>query len=832
MRDGRWDRLGALLEELLGLPASERAAFLAGLDGDDAPLAAELRSLADASSGRGAFDGLLDDVSAPSVLRLLRLDAGHRLGPYRVEREVGSGGMATVYLAADTRHGRSVAIKVLRPEIAATLGVDRFRREIEIASGLSHPHVLPVFDSGESDGILYYVMPYVEGESLRDRLMAAGRLPIDEAIRITDQVASALAYAHGRGIVHRDIKPENILLTGDRAVVADFGIARALARAGDDRLTRTGATVGTCAYMSPEQARGEDGLDGRGDVYSLGCVLYEMVLGRPPYDGPTPAAVMALHMSAPAPRLRAGDPRVPLFVDRAVGRAMAKDPRDRFRGAGELAAALTTGRVVSRLGRRQRGRWVRGIAAAVVLLVAGSLLPPLSPGREPERVAVLPLANLSNEEPYLIEGVHEALISELGHLGVPVIARASTVRYGDAPRAIREVAEELDVDRVVEGSLFRSGDSLEIRVRMYSGGTEEELWSGVYDGDLPNVVGMYRAFARALASEIEVTLSPGTARRLGRATQVDPVVYQAYLRGMHLLNQSTEEAFSQALAHFHRAVADNPADPYAHAGLALAYITLAHGPAPPPDALHTARAAAERAVRIDPDLAEGWAALADIRTYLLWDWEGAEAAFRRAIELNPSLAMNHYHYAWYLALFGRREEAIAAHERARDLDPLTPLHTVWLPGLLHFMGDPAGALEGARALIPDYPDNATIHYVRGIAAAELGLHEEAIRALERAVAINARWEGALGRAYALAGRLDEARAIATRLEAEPTAWNAFALAELHTALGDRDAAFRWLAYEPPHGWLPWARIVPSLEPLRDDPRFAALLRRLNFVGAD
>ena len=264
-------------------------------------------------------------------------------------------------------------------------------------------------------------------------------------------------------------------------------------------------------------------------------------------------------------------------------------------------------------------------------------------------------------------------------------------------------------------------------------------------------------------------------------------------------------------------------------GLAFAYITLAHGPAPPPDALHHARAAAERAVRLDSTLAEGWAALADIRTYLTWEWEGAEEAFDRANALNPSMAMNHYHRAWYLALFGRAEEAIASHERARELDPLTPLHTVWMPGLYYYLGMKERALKEARVVAQRYPDNATALYTLGLAAAELGEYDEAITAHRRAAAINPRWKGALGRSYAVAGRTNEAHAIVAELEAEPTSWNAYAVAEIHTALGNFDEAFRWLAFEPAHGWLPWTRISPTFAPLRTDQRFEDLMRRLNFV---
>ena len=293
---------------------------------------------------------------------------------YSIERELGSGGMATVYLAEDLKHHRQVAIKVLRPELAASLGVERFVREIEIAAKLTHPHILPLFDSGEADGFLYYVMPFIEGESLRERLDHEGKLDIKEAIRLTDQVASALSHAHERGLVHRDIKPENILLAGDQAIVADFGIARAVQVAGGERLTGTGLAIGTPAYMSPEQAVGDKDIDPRSDVYALGCVVHEMVSGQAPFEGATPQELLAKHAVDTVPSLRTRDPTIPLFLERAVARALAKDPADRFQSASAFADTLTSEMVVARVGRR---RWPRrvmaGAGAAVVLVAAWAL---------------------------------------------------------------------------------------------------------------------------------------------------------------------------------------------------------------------------------------------------------------------------------------------------------------------------------------------------------------------------------------------------------------------------------------------------------------------------
>jgi TolB-like protein/tRNA A-37 threonylcarbamoyl transferase component Bud32 len=751
---------------------------------------------------------------------------------YRIERELGAGGMATVYLAEDIKHRRRVAIKVLRPELSATLGPERFVREIEIAANLTHPHILPLFDSGEADGFLYYVMPYIEGESLRERLQREGKLAVDEAIRLTDQVASALSYAHQRGVVHRDIKPENILLAGDQAIVADFGIARAVQVAGGERLTGTGLAVGTPAYMSPEQAYGSEPLDARSDVYSLGCVVYEMVSGGAPFEGPTPQALLAKHAADTVPSLRTSDPEIPLFVDRAVERALAKDPADRFPTASEFAAALTSGITVPRVRTRHTRRGVvMGVAGAVlVVLVVWGLTTLLAGGRI-ERLAVLPLTDYSGdpEQEFLAAGVHEALIAELGRLDLSVTARATMAQYRDTDKAISEIARELGVDGVIEGSVFRGGDSLEIAARLYDA-DEQEIWNGTFDGVLSNVVALYRGFARAIAGEIQLSLRPVDQARLGDTRAVNPAVYEAYLRGMHVLNNATtSEDFENAVGYFEAAVEQNPADPLAYTGLAFCYISLGHDFMDPrPEVWPRARAAAERALRLDSTLAEAWAALAVYKTYTERDWEGAELAFRRAHELNPSLADNHYHYAWFLGMLGRVDEALAEHRRAQELDPLSPGHTVWIPALYFAGGDYERALREARINAEQYPQDIGALYVSGLSAARLGLYEEAIAAHEEMAAL---WEGMipiLGHTYAEAGRTDDAQHIVRELEAQPpTPWHAHGLANIHAALGNRDEALRWLEFEPLHHWVVWSATIGQWEAYREEPRFLAVMRRLN-----
>lgn len=754
-------------------------------------------------------------------------------GRYAVESEIGRGGMATVFLAEDLRHERKVAIKVLHPALAASLGTDRFLREIKIAAKLEHPHILALIDSGEADGLPYYVMPYVKGESLRERLEREGNLPFDEALGIAVEVADALAYAHDHGVVHRDIKPGNILLSAGHARISDFGIARALGAASTGYATATGLAVGTPRYMSPEQA-GAGEVDGRSDTYALGCVLYEMLVGDPPFDGPTPQSLVAKHAADEVPSLRITDPRIPLFVERVVERAMAKDPAERFQTPRELAETLTTGTVVARARRQRRTRRAvvaaRAVAVAAAIGLVGWWISTRSAGPEYERLAVLPLADLTNdpEQAYLASGVHEALIVELGRLGLSVTARRTMARYRDTEKGIGEIAEELGVDAVIEGSVYRQGDSLEIATRLYDR-NEQEIWTASFDGVMPNVVSLYRGFARAIADQIQLSLRPEDEARLDEAAPVNPDVYEAYLRGMHILNNIRKLTDAEeAVAHFNRAVEQNPADPLAYAGLALCYATLGHSPDPPPNTWPLAKAAAERAIRLDSTSAEGWAALADYKSYSERDWAGAERAFRRANELNPSLAMNHYHYAWYLALFGRVEEAIAEHRRAAELDPLTPLHTVWIPALYWFSEDYERALEEALPLLEKYPENYTIRTVAARSAAYLGRFDEAIAFADEAAALRPHLAYRAGVFYVMAGRTEDGLRALRDLEAlPPTPYNALRLAGLHAALGNRDEALRWLEYEPKHAFAGWIAWSPEFDSVRDDPRFHAILRRMN-----
>ena len=394
---------------------------------------------------------------------------------YRIERELGQGGMATVWLAEDLKHHRKVAIKVLKPDLAAVLGAERFLKEVETTAGLRHPHILPLYDSGEAAGFLYYVMPWVDGETLRDRITREKQLPIDDALRIAREVADALGYAHGRGVIHRDIKPENILLEGGHAAVADFGIARAMDAAGGGRLTQTGIAVGTPLYMSPEQAAGSGDLDGRSDLYSLACVVYEMLGGEPPFTGTSAAVITRQHMITEAAPITNKRPTVPAEVAGTLSRALAKDPADRFNPAAQFVAAFGAGQGQSSgsapIPARARRRGRAAIAAGAIVLVAAAAVAltvrAVSPGGTArfERIAVLPMDNQTGDsaQAFFADGMTRELIGVLTDAGVRVLGHRAVTAYRGSTLSAREIADRLGVDAVVTGAVLRVGSQVRVR---------------------------------------------------------------------------------------------------------------------------------------------------------------------------------------------------------------------------------------------------------------------------------------------------------------------------------------------------------------------------------
>ena len=727
---------------------------------------------------------------------------------YAIDSAVGRGGMATVFLAVDLKHQRSVAIKVLHPELATSLGVERFLREITTAAGLNHPHILALYDSGQAEDLLYYVMPYIEGETLRGRLQREGQLSIADTIRITSEIAEALGYAHSRGVVHRDIKPENIMFSAGRALVADFGIARALTVATLEPLTAAGAIVGTPAYMSPEQATGSGQLDGRSDIYSLGCVVYEMLTGSVPFTGLTAQAVMARHSIDIAPPIRSVRPTVPDALERAVLTALAKVPADRFATAAQFAGALA------------------------------ARAEPTAEGAEGQSIAVLPFTNLSgdSEFEYFSDGIAEEIINALTQLpGLLVAARTSSFAFRGPATDLAEVGSKLKVATVLEGSVRKAGNRLRISAQLVKVADGYHLWSERYDREMTDVFAIQDEIAKAIANRLRVTLGEDGAPLVTPATgNLD--AYHLYLKGRYYLAQRGL-GLKKALECFDQALALDPNYALAYAGLADACTVLAeYGVALPNVVRPKARAAVQRALELAPDLAEVHCASGALAFICDWDWPRAARDLRRAVELNPRSVTARQWLSYYLVFIeGRLEDGVAQARRALELDPLAPLLVMQLGMTLTGAGRYEEAVSSFRRAgdLAPMMFQATIHL--GLVFNHLGRSDEAIAPLEVAVTTSGRhpWTlAALAVCYSSLGRVGDVEAIRDELLARARREHvqSSVLAIVAASLGRMDNTFELLerACDEHDGILVYSKRYPFFRLLQNDPRMERIYRRMGF----
>ncbi len=758
---------------------------------------------------------------------------------YRLERQLGRGGMATVYLAYDVKHDRRVAVKVLRHELGAVLGPDRFNREIRLAAQLQHPHILPVHDSGGVGACLWYAMPFVEGESLRDRLTREIQLPIEEALGIAREIGDALTHAHSLGIVHRDIKPENILLTGGHALLADFGIAKAVDESGGDRLTATGLAVGTPAYMSPEQATGTTRLDTRSDIYSLGCVLYEMLAGQAPFVAPTPQAVLARHSIDPVPPLRTLRSSVSPGVEQAVLKALEKVPADRFQTARAFVEALDQPGIVA-VPRARRRVVLAGAAGMIVIAAVLGLGVVRGGSRGLEHIgslAVLPIDNLTGDtnQVYMADALTDEFITDLAQLGaLRVIARASVMQYKGTSKPIPQIARELGVDAVLTGSLQRVGDALRISVQLSSAKTGRTIWAHGHDGSVSDILRLQSAVASAAAQQIRVKLTLGERGRLtAGAPAVNPAAYQAYVKGRYWWNRRGRSNLLQAIGFFQEALERDPSYAPAYSGMADAYVQLGYGGhLTPAETFPKARAAAERALELDSSLAEPHASLGFCDLYYEWDWAAADREFRTALALNPNYATAHEWYSLFLAAVGRLEEAQAHSQRAVELDPLSVPIASTAGWIAHYGGKQDEAERRLKDAIAMDTLNPLAHLYLGRVFQSQGKNADAIAEYERLGALRNWVPTVAGMGYveaAMGNRRGGLRALAQLDSMRRTTYvTAYGVALVYAALGDKDRAFAYLdrAVKERTHWLVWLRRDFRWAPLRADPRFEEIARRV------
>jgi serine/threonine-protein kinase len=725
--------------------------------------------------------------------------------------------MATVYLAEDLKHRRRVAVKVMRPELAAALGGERFFREIELAARLTHPHILPLHDSGKAGEFLYYVMPYIEGESLRAKLARGGELPIGEAVRILRDVVDALSEAHEHGVVHRDIKPENILLSKQHALVTDFGVAKAVDEAtGRQALTTAGVALGTPTYMAPEQAAADTYIDHRADIYAVGALGYELLTGRPPFVGPTAQSILTAHVTRAPEEVTKHRPTVPGALAQLIMRCLEKKPADRWQRAEELLPQLealmtpsggvtpTTTRPVGAVSGSRRKSLVGGggLLAVLVLAAAGWWLladrgraatdvVPLGDG---VRLAVLPLENLSasEEDEYFSDGITRDLNAQISKLGgFIVIAHGSARRLSSADRGYGEVANDLGARYLVDGSVRRGNGRVHINASLIDPETGGQLWTDVYDraDSVSAILEIQSDIARQVAAVLSVDVAPEELAKLAAQPTTSTEAYDAYQLGRFFWNKRTDEGLRRAIDYFSAAVAADSEFALAYVGLADAYLLLPwYAYTKPLEAVPLAEAAALRALAIDSAVGEAYASLAGIRDYYDWDLDGAEEAFRRAIALSPNYATARQWHGSWLVWVGRIDEGVAELRRALELDPLSLIIRQNLSDaflVAHRVEEAIGQYRRMQALDSTF------------APSFLGWVHVAAGRLEDALAVFDRYDDNLGRmhAYARLGDHSMARQLyeeveqSVRQDSQQRWVSGFTMASAALAIGDTSHAF-------------------------------------------
>ena len=731
---------------------------------------------------------------------------------YTVERVLGRGGMAVVHLAEERKHQRQVAIKVLREDVSVSVGPERFLREIGIAARLSHPHIVPLIDSGQAEGLLYYVSPFIAGGSLRDRLEREQRLPVDEALRIATEVGTGLDYAHRNGFVHRDVKPENILFADDHAMLADFGIAHVRSAPGVEPITRGGIALGTPEYMSPEQAAGDGEIGVATDIYALGCVVYEMLAGLPPFRGSSALATMAKHVTEKPRPLRSLRPEVPPAVDHAVMRALSKIPSQRFTSVADFTAAL----------HQSRSDGVRKGASAA------------------RSIAVLPFVNASPDpdNEYLSDGITDELIDALAQVeGLRLASRTSVFALKGKPLDVRAIGAILDVSEILEGTVRRSGQDLRITVQLTSTEEGSLIWSHRYDRRLDDVFAIQDEIARTIVNTLRATsFRESTAQPISRGTE-NVQAYGLYLRGRYAWNKRTQTGVTEAIDYFEQAIAADQEYALAYTGLADAYaLHIDYRNVAVHEGFDLAKSYARKALELDDTLAEAHASLAWSLFIYDWDWEPAGAEFRRAIELDPQYATAHQWYGFLLASQGRIEEALIEAHTAQELDPAS----VSIRRSLGYVYFYARRYEQAKyhlsRAIAMNPDAEESYRVQGLIMTYAGDLDEAERVLREAIDL----PGAatytrvtLAMALAKAGKRDYAEETLAFLEQKQRDdyVSPVELASLHIALGSVDKALDWAerACQERRGWMAYVNVHPVLDPLRKEPRFLALIEKMGLA---
>jgi serine/threonine-protein kinase len=796
------------------------------------------------------------------------ISPGAQIGRYQIRKLLGAGGMGQVYLAQDTQLDRPVALKLLPANFTADVDrLRRFKQEARATSALNHPNILTIYEIGEADGAHFIATEFIDGMTLRHHL-AANTLKMSEALDVASQMTSALAAAHEAGVVHRDIKPENAMLRKDGYVkILDFGLAKLAERAesvDSEAITLAetdpGVVMGTVGYMSPEQARGLT-VDARSDIFSMGVVLYEMLTGRPPFAGNSSSSVLVSILEREPPPLARFIPDVPSEMQRIVSRSLAKIRDERYQTVRDMYVDLKNFKqeldfklklersTEWRESESPRGATSIGRVADTVRERESDLFATLNSTQarmsqtsrqmsrdEPiDSLAILPMVNATQDPnaEYLSDGITESIINNLTQLPqLRVMARATVFRYKGQEVDPIEVGRALDVRAIMLGRVLQLGDQLVIKAELVDVIDGSNLWGAQYNRKPADILAVQDEISGEIFQKLRLRLTGDHRKRLVKRYTDDTEAYQLYLKGRFYTSKATSEGLHKGIEYFHQAISLDPTYALAYSGLAEAYYGLSGAHLPPKEAMPKARAAAMKALEIDDTLAEAHASLALVKVFYDWDWTGAETEYRRAIELNPGYASAHHWYGWYLALMGRLDEATVEMERAQELDPLSLEITADLGLSFFFARQYDRAIAQFRKALEMEQDFIWARFFIAWAEEQQGLIDEAIAEYQRAAEVENAMviKAALGHAYAVGGKRDEAQAVLDELQQLSASKHVspYDSAIIHTALDEKDKAFACLerAYENRSEALVWLKVDPRLDPLRATPQFIDLLRRV------
>jgi serine/threonine protein kinase/tetratricopeptide (TPR) repeat protein len=774
---------------------------------------------------------------------------GKVISHYKILERLGGGGMGMVYKAEDTRLKRTVALKFLPPELTRDLEAkERFIHEAQAASALQHANICVVYDVDETaDGQMFISMEYLEGQTLK-KMIERGPLELDQAMRYAIQIAQGLIDSHAHGIIHRDIKPANVMVTShDVAKIVDFGLAKL---SGRTMLTKTGSTVGTAAYMSPEQARGETA-DHRTDIWAMGVVLYEMLTGRHPFTGDYEEAVTYRILNEDPEFVTKIRPEVPIRLDHIIERAIAKDPARRYQTVDELCADLeavsrerTEGRrrkaIFGRLGRRQRKVAARVLPVLIVLIAVTVYFLTRGVSRSgPVSIVLLPFENITNDkgQEWFTDGMTDALITDLARInGLRVTQRSSAMKYRGTNKSASEIASELGVSFVLEGSVLQLADHVKITIRLIDALTNKYLWAEEYSRNFTELLALQGEVAKTIAGQVQVTLTPEEQNLLTQAKTVNPKAYEAYLKGNFFFYKLTREAIGSALQYYELATQIDSTYAPAFAGIALVWGGRAQmGYVPMSVAAKEGEWAEAKALALDSSLAEVHYMIAVRRVWLEWNWDGAMQSFRKAVELKPNLAEAHAYFSHLLFMLKRPDEAMRHIERALKLDPFNPLIQSLYAMDLMYVRRYDEVIQLLRKTLETSPmEPVALSTIRS-AYHQKKMYDEALEAWRLSFEARGDREAiqALNRGRAEGGYSRALQSLAEMLiERSKTSYvTPWQVATLYTRAGLKEEALNWFdkAYSAHDPNMPYLSIDPIFDELRDQPRFQAILKRMGLV---